>query len=216
LVLPPRLAPIHVVIVPIFKKPEERQATCAAAGQLASALRGLPVTDWLNYEPLSVKVDDRDQYQPGYKFNEWEVLGVPIRVELGPKDLASKSCVLARRDVPGKEAKLMGVPLDAAPQRIIELLHQMQTDLRERARRFRDENTREVNTWDEFRDLFAGEKSPGFVFAHWDGTRETEDQIAEETKATIRCIPFDRPKEPGKCILTGRPSEGRVVFAKAY
>jgi prolyl-tRNA synthetase len=216
LVLPPRLAPVHVVIVPIFKKPEERTATCTAAQQLASALRGLPVTEWLGYEPLSIKVDDRDQYQPGYKFNEWEVLGVPVRVELGPKDLASKSCVLARRDLPGKEAKQMGVPLDAAPERIVELLHQMQTDLRERSRRFRDANVIEVNTWDEFQELFRGEGAPGFVLAHWDGTRETEDRIAEQTKATIRCIPFDRKKEPGKCVLTGRPSEGRVVFAKAY
>jgi prolyl-tRNA synthetase len=216
LVLPPRLAPIHVVIVPIFKKPEERTAICEAAQQLAGALRGLPVTEWLGYEPLSVKVDDRDQYQPGYKFNEWEMLGVPVRVELGPKDLASKSCVLARRDLPGKEAKQMGVPLDAAPQRIVELLHQMQTDLRERARRFRDANMMEVNTWDEFQELFQGERAPGFVLAHWDGTRQTEDKLAEQTKATIRCIPFDRKKEPGKCILTGRPSEGRVVFAKAY
>jgi prolyl-tRNA synthetase len=216
LVLPPRLAPVHVVIVPIFKKPEERTATCEAARQLAAALRGVPVTEWLGYEALSVKVDDRDQYQPGYKFNEWEVLGVPVRVELGPKDLASKSCVLARRDLPGKEAKQMGVPLDAAPQRIVDLLHQMQTDLFERARRFRDANLLEVNTWDEFQDLFQGERAPGFVLAHWDGTRETEDKIAEQTKATIRCIPFDRKKEPGKCVLTGRPSEGRVVFAKAY
>src|SRR5262249_24882122 len=141
----------------------------------------------------------RDQYQPGYKFNEWEVLGVPVRVELGPKDLASKSCVLARRDLPGKEAKQMGVPLDAEPQRIVDLVHQMQTDLRERARRFRDANTQEANSWEEFQELFQGERAPGFVLAHWDGTRETEDRIAEQTKATIRCIPFDRPKEPGKC-----------------
>ena len=103
-----------------------------------------------------------------------------------------------------------------APQRIVELLHQMQTDLRERAQRFRDANLCEVNTWDDFQEQFQGERAPGFVLAHWDGTRETEDQIAEQTKATIRCIPFDRKKEPGKCILTGRPSEGRVVFAKAY
>jgi prolyl-tRNA synthetase len=216
LILPPRLAPIHVVIVPIFKKPEERTATCEAAQRLAAALRGLPVTEWLGYEPLSVKVDDRDQYQPGYKFNEWEVQGVPVRVELGPKDLASKSCVLARRDCPGKEAKLMGVPLDAAPQRIVEWLHGMQTEMRERVRQFRDASTLTVNTWDEFQELFQGERAPGFVLAHWDGTRETEDKIAELTRATIRCIPFDRPKEPGKCVLTGRPSEGRVVFAKAY
>src|SRR5207245_1067619 len=107
LVLPPRLAPIHVVIVPIFKKPEERAAVAAAAEQLANGIRGQNLGDWLNYDPISVKIDDRDQYQPGYKFNEWELRGVPVRVELGPKDLASQACVLARRDVPGKEGKEM-------------------------------------------------------------------------------------------------------------
>src|SRR5437867_1517016 len=151
LVAPPRLAPIHVVIVPIFRKPEEHQAVTAAAQQLAGAIRGLPPGDWLNYEPMVVKIDDRDQYQPGYKFHEWELRGVPVRVELGPKDLASNACVLARRDLPGKEAKEMGVPLAAAPKRIVELLKQMQTDLFERARKFRDANTFEVNSYDEFK-----------------------------------------------------------------
>ena len=214
LVLPPRLAPIHVVIVPIFRKDEERQTVCAAAEKLASALRTLPADPWFNYQPLAVKVDDRDQFQPGYKFNEWELKGVPIRVELGPKDLAKSACVLARRDLPGKEAKEMGVPLAEAPGRIVERLKAMQTALLERARKFRDANTCEVNSYDEFKKKI--DETGGFVWAHWDGTRETEDKIAADTKATIRCIPFDRPKEPGKCILTGKPSEGRVVFAKAY
>jgi prolyl-tRNA synthetase len=214
LVLPPRLAPIHVVIVPIYRKPEERQAVCAAAQSLADALRGLPADPWFNYEPLVVKVDDRDQFQPGYKFNEWELKGVPIRVELGPKDLAKNACVLARRDLPGKEAKEMGVPLSAAPTRIVELLKAMQSALLERARKFRDANTFEVNSYDEFKKKI--EEPGGFLWAHWDRTRETEDKIAADTKATIRCIPFDRPAEKGKCILTGQPSEGRVVFAKAY
>ncbi len=112
--LPPRLAPIHVVIVPIFKKPEEKLATVGAAQKLAQVLRDLPADPWYGYEPLTVKVDDRDQYQPGYKFNEWETKGVPVRVELGPKDLAQNACVLARRDMPGKESKQMGVPLAEA------------------------------------------------------------------------------------------------------
>src|SRR5438128_3489913 len=129
LVLPPRLAPIHVVIVPIFRKPEEKQATLAAANQLAAGLRGLPADPWLNYEPLVVKVDDREQHQPGYKFNERELRGVPVRVELGPKDLEKNACVLARRDLPGKEAKEFGVPLASAPARIVELLTTMQTAL---------------------------------------------------------------------------------------
>jgi prolyl-tRNA synthetase len=214
LVLPPRLAPLHVVIVPIFRKPEERQAVTAAAQQLATALRETPRDAWLDYEPLGVKVDDRDQYQPGYKFNEWELRGVPVRVELGPKDLANNACVLARRDLPGKEAKVMGVPLAAAPARILDMLRTMQTELLERARRFRDANSFEVNSYDEFKQKL--EEPGGFLWAHWDGTRETEDQIAAETKATIRCIPFERKQETGKCMVTGKPSAGRVVFAKAY
>jgi prolyl-tRNA synthetase len=213
LVLPPRLAPIHVAIVPIFRKPEEKQATTAAAQQLAADLRALPPDPWLNYEPLGVKVDDREQYQPGYKFNEWELRGVPVRVELGPKDLAQNACVLARRDLPGKESKIMGVPLTDAPERIVTMLKAMQNDLFERARKFRDANSQEVNSYDEFKQKI---EEGGFLWAHWDGTRETEDRIAAETKATIRCIPFQRNKEAGKCILTGKPSEGRVVFARAY
>jgi prolyl-tRNA synthetase len=214
LVLPPRLAPIHVVIVPIFRKPEEKQAVCAAAHQLAKALRDLPADPWLNYEPLGVKVDDREQHTPSFKFNDWELRGVPIRIELGPKDLASNSCVLARRDLPGKEAKEMGLPLAAAPARIVDQLRAMQTALFEKAKKFRDANTHTVDSYDEFKKKL--EDQGGFFLAHWDGTRETEDKIAAETKATIRCIPFDRPKESGQCMVTGKPSEGRVVFAKAY
>jgi len=214
LVLPPRLAPIHVAIVPIFRKEEEKRATVEAANRLAAALAAQPMGDWLNHDPLIVKVDDRDQYQPGYKFNEWELRGVPVRVELGPKDLAQNACVLARRDLPGKEAKQFGVPLAEAPSRIVQMLKEMQTDLLERARRFRDANSFEVNSYDEFKQKI--EDPGGFLWAHWDGTKETEDRIAAETKATIRCIPFDRKKELGSCMVTGKPSEGRVVFARAY
>src|SRR5215472_17095027 len=146
LIVPPRLAPIHVAIVPIFRKEEEKRATLAAANSLAASLRSQPMGEWCNYDPLVVKVDDREQFQPGYKFNEWELRGVPVRIELGPKDLANNCCVLARRDLPGKEAKLMGVPLAAAPARIGELLRTMQTDLLERARKFRDANSYEVNS----------------------------------------------------------------------
>ncbi len=214
LVLPPRMAPIHVVIVPIFKTTEEKTAVLAAANKLAAEVRDLPLRDWLNYEPVTVKVDDREQYQPGYKFNEWEIKGVPVRVELGPKDLAKAACVLARRDLPGKEAKEMGVPLTAAAGRIGQLLQAMQKDLFERARSYRDKMTHMVDSYDEFKKLI--EEPGGFLWAHWDGTPETEKRIADETKATIRCIPFDRPKETGKCMVTGQPSAGRVVFARAY
>ena len=214
LVLPPRLAPIHAVIVPIYKTPEEKSAVLEAANKLAQGVRDLPFREWLNNEPPTVKIDDREHYQPGYKFNEWELKGVPVRVELGPKDLAKGSCVLARRDLPGREAKEMNVPLTAAAARIGEMLKAMQSALFDRARKCREDNTHEVNSYDEFKKLI--EEPGGFLLAHWDGTRETEDRISQETKATIRCIPFDRKKEAGKCMVTGQPSQGRVVFAKAY
>src|SRR5262249_23547846 len=150
---PPRLAPIHAVIVPIFKSADEKRAVLEAAEKLAAAVREVPLREWLNYEPVVVKVDDREQYQPGYKFHEWELKGVPVRVELGPKDVAKNCCVLARRDLPGKEAKIMNVPLAEAPARIAELLKAMQQDLFDKARRFRDANTREVNSYDEFKKL---------------------------------------------------------------
>lgn len=220
LVLPPRLSPIHVVIVPIFRKDEERQATVAAARELAAAIkdhgRSGDLAALLDHQPVVVRVDDRDQYQPGYKFNEWELRGVPVRVEIGPKDLQSRSCVLSRRDLSeqGKGAKEMGVPLAGAPARITELLCAMQRDLFQRALRRRDEATYQVDSYDEFKKKI--EEPGGFFWAHWDGTRATEDRIAAETKATIRCIPFDRPNEAGRCMVTGEPSSGRVVFAKAY
>jgi prolyl-tRNA synthetase len=214
LVVPPRLAPIHVVIVPIFRKPEEKTATIAAAKDMAKALRDMPADPWFGYEPISVKVDDREQHQPGFKFNEWEIKGVPIRVELGPKDLAQNACVLARRDMPGKEAKMMGVPLAAAPAKIVGLLKEMQKALFDKAKTYRDANCVEVDSYEDFKKKI--EEPGGFFLAHWDGTRATEDRIAAETKATIRCMPFNRTKEAGKCIVTGQPSAGRVVFAKAY
>ncbi len=214
LIVPPRLAPIHAVIVPIYKTPEEKAGVLEAAHKLAAAIRDLPLREWLNYEPVTARVDDREQYQPGFKFNEWELKGVPVRVELGPKDLAKNACVLARRDLPGKEAKEFGVPLDRAAARIGEMLKEMQLAMFQKARAYRDASIFEVNSYDDFKARL--EDPCGFLMAHWDGTRETEDRIAEETKATIRCIPYDRPKEAGKCILTGRPSEGRVLFARAY
>src|SRR5262245_24520078 len=214
LIVPPRLAPIHVAIVPIYKKEEEKKAVLEACHKLAADIRAIHLGDWLNYEPIAVKVDDREQHQPGFKFAEWEVKGVPVRVELGHKDLGKKDCVLERRDRPGKEAKEMGVPLTGAANRIIEILKAMQNDMFETAKKHREANSFEVNAYDEFKKKI--EEPGGFLWAHWDGTRETEDKIAAETKATIRCIPFDRPKETGKCIVTGKPSQGRVVFAKAY
>jgi prolyl-tRNA synthetase len=213
LVVPPRLAPLHAVIVPIGKNDDEKKSVLAAAESLAAALMDLPRSDFFGYEPLCVKVDRDFDKSPGFRFNEWELRGVPVRVELGPKDLAAKACVLARRDQPGKEGKET-VPLTAAPGRIAQLLRSVQESLFDRARKFRDANTREVNSYEEFKKKI--EEPGGFLLAHWDGTRETEDKISEDTKATIRCIPTKLVKEPGKCILTGRPSERRVIFAKAY
>jgi prolyl-tRNA synthetase len=214
LVVPPRLAPIHVVIVPLGKSDAERQASVAASEKLATAVRELPREDFFGYEPITVKIDDNFKESPGFRYNEWELRGVPIRVELGPKDIEKNACVLARRDQPGKEAKLFGVPVTAAPRKVVELLKAMQADLFNKAKAYREANTFEVNSYDEFKQKI--EEPGGFLLAHWDGTRETEERIATETKATIRCIPFNRKKEAGKCIVTGQPSEGRVVFARAY
>lgn len=150
----------------------------------------------------------------GSRFIDWEIKGVPIRIELGPRDLAQQACVMARRDFPGKDGKIAGVPLAEAPTKIITLLKEIQKNLFERARDFLDANSFKVNSYDEFKQKI--EDPGGFLWAHWDGTRETEDRIQQETKATIRCIPFKREKERGQCMVTGLPSEGRVVFAKAY
>jgi prolyl-tRNA synthetase len=214
LVVPPRLAPVHIVILPIGKNDDERRPVVEAAEKLRKALVDLPRDDFFGYEPLTVQTDKNFNQSPGFRFNEWELRGVPVRVELGPKDLAKNACVLARRDLPGKESKEVGVPLSSAPARIVTLLKTMQAALFEKASVFREANSFEVNSYDEFKQKI--EEPGGFLFAHWDGTRETEDRIAAETKATIRCIPFDRKQEAGKCMVTGKPSEGRVVFAKAY
>ena len=213
LVLPPRLAPLHVVIVPIYKTDAEKSAVLEAAHKLAASVRDLPLREWLNYEPVVAKVDDRENYQPGFKFNEWEVKGVPIRVELGPKDLQKGACVLARRDLPGKESKQLGVPLESAAARIGELLKLMQIALFDRAKAYRDAAMQPCDSYAEFKQRI---EEGGFYLCHWDGTPETEQRIQEETKATIRCIPFDLPKEAGRCMVTGAPSTGRVVLARAY
>jgi prolyl-tRNA synthetase len=213
LIVPPRLAPIHLVICPLGRNDAERAPSVAASEKLAAELRALPRDEFFGYEPLVVKVDTMFEKQPGYRFAEYELRGVPVRVELGPKDLDKQACVVARRDVPGKDGKQMGVPLAGAAAHINQLLRDMQAGLFDKARRFREERMRTASSYDEFKQLI---EEPGFVWAHWDGTRGTEDKVQEETKATIRCIPFDRPTEPGRCMVTGQPSAGRVVFARAY
>jgi prolyl-tRNA synthetase len=213
LIVPPRLAPTHVVICPLGRNDDERGPSIAAAEQLAKELRAIPRDEFYGYEPIDVKIDKTFDKQPGYRFSEYEVRGVPVRVELGPKDLEKQACVVARRDVPGKEGKQMGVPLTGAAMHIDKLLREIQAGLFAKAKAFRDERIRPVDTYEEFKKLI---EEPGFLLAHWDGTRGTEDAIQQETKATIRCIPFDGDATSGNCVKTGAPSARRVVFARAY
>lgn len=230
LIAPPRLAPIQVVIVPMGRDDETRAKTYAAADKLAAELTksswdGPPSinvqreVDTLGDPPaqrLRVKVDKREKESPGFKFNDWELKGACIRIEIGPRDLETGTCVLARRDTGEKTS----VALDSALSAIHTNLTEMQTNLHARALEFRNASTRRVDTWEEFAAAFEGEGGAGFVVAHWDGTDETENEIAELTKATIRCIPAlpldPSDNEPGKCVRTGKPSSRRVVFAKAY
>lgn len=201
LVLPPKLAPIQVVIVPIYKQDAERQAI----GELADTLIGE-----LKARGISIKYDDRDTQRPGFKFAEWELKGVPVRIAIGTRDMQNGTVELARRDTQTKET----VPQSGLADRIEQLLADIQRDIYAKALDFRESHTVEVNSYDEFKAVLEG--PGGFVSAHWDGTAETEQLIKEETKATIRCIPLDNKTEEGVCIRTGKPSTQRVLFAKAY
>ena len=201
LVLPPKLAPYQVVIVPIYKGEEQLAAISEVAEGLMKQLRLAGVT---------VKFDNRDTHKPGWKFNQYELQGVPIRIAIGPKDLEKGSVEVARRDTLTKQFMKQEEVASAVPL----LLDEIQVSLFDKALRFREENSKTADTWEEFEILMKG--NPGFVYAHWDGTTSTENKIKELTKATIRCIPLNAAKEEGKCVLTGNPSIQRVVFAKAY
>ncbi|MEC8458742.1 MAG: proline--tRNA ligase, partial [Bacteroidota bacterium] len=201
LVLPPKLAPYQVVIVPIYKGAEQLEAISKVAEGLMKHLRLAGVT---------VKFDNRDTHKPGWKFNQYELQGVPIRIAIGPKDLEKGSVEVARRDTLTKQFMKQEEVASSVPL----LLDEIQVSLFDKALRFREENTKVADTWEEFETLMKG--NPGFVYAHWDGTSSTENKIKELTKATIRCIPLNVVKEQGKCIYTGNPSIQRVVFAKAY
>ena len=201
LVLPPKLAPYQVVIVPIYKGQEQLDAISEVAEGLMKDLRAAGVT---------VKFDNRDTHKPGWKFNQYELQGVPVRIAIGPKDLEKGSVEVARRDTLTKQFMQQDEVATAIPA----LLDEIQASLFEKALSFREENSQTADTWEEFKALMKG--NPGFVYAHWDGTTETEDKIKDLTKATIRCIPLNNKQEEGKCILTGKPSTQRVVFAKAY
>jgi prolyl-tRNA synthetase len=201
LVLPPNLAPIQVVIVPIYKTDEEFETISTVADELVSKFKKLKI---------SVKFDNRTTQKPGFKFAEWELKGVPVRIAIGPKDIENGTFEIARRDTLSKEV----ISKEGIVNYISDLLEQIQKDLFSRALDFRNTHVTEVNTFNEFKDVL--ENKTGFISAHWDGTPETEEKIKDLTKATIRCIPLDRVEEEGKCVFSGAKSTGRVLFAKAY
>jgi prolyl-tRNA synthetase len=200
LVLPPKLAPQQVVIIPIYKTPEEYAATRERAHAIKDSLKKLGV---------SVKVDDRDTQKPGWKFAEYELKGVPLRLAIGPRDMQNGTIEIARRDTLTKEV----IAQDQLTTVIPALLDEIQRTIYNKAFKFRAENTFNVDTWDEF--LVQIEKG-GFISAHWDGDAATEKMIQDETKATIRCIPLDSVAEAGLCVRTGKPSVRRVIFARSY
>jgi len=201
LVLPPNLAPIQVVVVPIYKTDEQLAAITAEVNVLTASLKSLHI---------SVKFDDRTTQKPGFKFAEWELKGVPVRIAIGPKDLENGTFEVARRDTLTKEV----VFKDEIAAHISDLLKQIQKELFEKALKYRDTHITEVNSFEEFKEVLN--RKGGFISAHWDGTAATEEKIKDLTKATIRCIPLDRIEEAGSCVFTGEKSVGRVLFAKAY
>ncbi len=201
LVLPPKLAPIHVVIVPIFRSEEDLAKLTVKANEISASLRK---------QGLSVKFDDRDTYKPGYKFAEWELKGVPVRIAIGPRDLENGTVEVARRDTKEKQV----IKLDDVVTEIPKLLDKIQDNIYQRALAFRTKMITTVDSYEEFKKVL--DEKAGFVLAHWDGSPEAEAAIKEETKATIRCIPLDAKDEAGICIYSGKPSVRRVVFARAY
>jgi prolyl-tRNA synthetase len=202
LVLPPKIAPVQVVVVPIFNKDADAKAKINDyAHELIATLRKAGVR---------VKFDDDENARPGWKFAEYELKGVPVRIALGARDMENNVAEVARRDTREKAS----VSLDGLADHVLQLLGDIQSNMYQKALTFRNENTRTIDTWDEF--IKTLDEQPGFISAHWDGTPATEEKIKELTKATIRCIPLNNMQEEGKCILTGNPSKQRVLFARAY
>jgi len=200
LVLPPKLAPIQVVIVPIHKNAEQLNAISEKVSEIVKKLK---------IKGISVKYDNSENQKPGWKFAEYELKGVPVRLAVGPRDLENNTVELARRDTLEKKTYSM----DNIDETIENLLNEIQENIYNKAYKFREENTLKVDTYEEFKTALD---KGGFIYAHWDGTRETEEKIKEETKATIRLIPINAPLEEGKCIYSGKPSNKRVVFARSY
>ncbi len=202
IIMPPRLAPYQVVIVPIARKEKEKTAVLPVAQR---------IFDELTAAGVRVKMDDRDNLSPGYKFNDWELRGVPARIEIGPRDVAKNSVALARRDVPGREGKVF-VSQDGLTQVVLDLLDDIQQTLLERATTFRDDNIHEVTDYDGLKTAVK----TGFARAWWAGDNADETRVKEECKATIRCIPFDQPDGEGVCFLTGKPATKQALFGRAY
>jgi prolyl-tRNA synthetase len=201
LIIPPRLAPTQVVVVPIYRNDVERSMVMEAVQRMTAEWKGR----------LRFKIDDRDNLTPGFKFNEWELKGVPIRVEIGPKDIEKGSVAIARRDQPGREGKSF-VPQDGLTDRLTALLEEIQQALYQRALTFREDHTADVATYDELKQ----QVERGFARCYWAGTTEDEKRIQEETRATIRCIPLDQPQQAGRCVYTGKETSQQVIFARAY
>lgn len=200
LVLPPKLAPIECVIVPIYRSDDEKATVLEKAAQIKKDLAA----------KYSVKLDDRDQVRPGFKFGEWELKGVPVRIELGPRDVANGQVVMVRRD----NGEKLTCPMDLVVKSVGKELEDIQRDLYSKALAFRERNTKKIDTYDEFKQFVADDS--GFALIHWAGSSEDEERLQKETKATIRCTPLEGEEEQGKCIMTGKPSSRRVVASKAY
>jgi prolyl-tRNA synthetase len=201
LVLPPKIAPLQVVIVPIYKGDEQKAAIDVKVKEFMQSFKAAGIR---------VKYDDSDNQRPGWKFAEYELKGVPVRIAIGARDLENNQVEIARRDTKEKSS----VSMDGLTNTVFALLEEIQTNLFERAKLYRDEHITKADSWDEFVQIL--DTKAGFVAAHWDGSPETEEKIKELTKATIRCIPLNNVQEAGKCILTGNPSTQRVLFARAY
>ncbi len=201
LILPPRIAPLQVVIVPIYKGAEQKQVIDNKVLALVAALKKAGIR---------VKYDDNENTRPGWKFAEYEMKGVPLRLAIGLRDIENNVVEVARRDTKEKSS----LSLEGLSEKLVELLEQIQQNMYNKAKAFREANIRKVDTWEEFEKTLDG--PGGFISAHWDGSSETEEAIKQKTKATIRCIPLNNPQEGGKCILTGNPSTQRVLFARAY
>ena len=203
LILPPKIAPLQVVIVPIFNNDKERSETMEFADTIANRLKE-------KIDQLQIKIDNSDNLRPADKFFHWIQQGVPVRIEIGPRDVKKQLAMVARRDIREKNA----VPVEQITQHVVDLLEKIQQKLFERAFNYRKENTRTVSSYAEFKEIISNQG--GFILAHWDGSKEVESQIKQETKATIRCLPLEENPEPGKCMVTGLPSAQRALFAIAY